>query len=139
MVYGLLLFIHIVVSIVLIVSVLLQSSKGGGLAGTFGGSGMTGGIFGGRGAAPFLIKTTTVCAILFMVTSVTLNFVSSKSTPQSALERIETEAGGFGSEPAVTTEMPIASEAAVGGEDQGAAATESDAGDDATEQSDDNK
>ena len=52
--------LHVFVSFGLIIAVLLQSSKGGGLAGTFGGSGVSGGVFGGRGAAPFLTKATTV-------------------------------------------------------------------------------
>ena len=107
MLYGFLIFIHVVVSITLVVSVLLQSSKGGGLAGTFGGSGISGGVFGGRGAAPFLTKATTVCAVLFMVTSLSLNFVRSSSRDNSVLERTIRESVS-GSEPAVTSEMPIA-------------------------------
>jgi len=111
MLYGLLVFVHVVVSLFLIISVLLQSSKGGGLAGTFGGSSMVGGVFGGRGAAPFLTKATTVCAILFMLTSLSLNFVSSSPKASSALERALQE-GGLGSAPAVTNEMPIATDQA---------------------------
>ena len=110
MVHGLLLFVHIIVSIALIISVLLQSSKGGGLAGTFGGSGITGGIFGGRGAAPFLVKATTAFAILFMVTSISLNFIKSSSTAESVLERTNMGSSVIGSEPAVTDEMPISLE-----------------------------
>ena len=109
MLYALLIFVHIVVSFGLIVTVLLQSSKGGGLAGTFGGSGITGGVFGGRGAAPFLTKATTVCAILFMLTSLSLNYVKPGGSSESVLERSLME-GGLGSEPAVTDEMPISSE-----------------------------
>ena len=111
MLYALLIFVHIVVSFGLIVTVLLQSSKGGGLAGTFGGSGITGGVFGGRGAAPFLTKATTVCAILFMLTSLSLNYVKPGRSSESVLERSLME-GGLGSEPAVTDEMPISSETA---------------------------
>ena len=111
MLYALLIFVHIVVSFGLIVTVLLQSSKGGGLAGTFGGSGITGGVFGGRGAAPFLTKATTVCAILFMLTSLSLNYVKPGGRSESVLERSLME-GGLGSEPAVTDEMPISSETA---------------------------
>ena len=111
MLYALLIFVHIVVSFGLIVTVLLQSSKGGGLAGTFGGSGITGGVFGGRGAAPFLTKATTVCAILFMLTSLSLNYVKPGERSESVLERSLME-GGLGSEPAVTDEMPISTETA---------------------------
>ena len=106
MLYGLLLFIHVVVSLGLIVSVLMQSSKGGGLAGTFGGSGITGGIFGGRGAAPFLSKATAVFAIMFMITSLTLNYVHPRGSAESVFERTTSPASPLSS-PAVTSEMPI--------------------------------
>ena len=109
MFYALLIFLHVLVSCGLIVSVLLQSSKGGGLAGTFGGSGITGGVFGGRGAAPFLTKATTVLAILFMLTSLSLNYVKRGGRSESVLERTLIERS-VGSEPAVTTEMPVVTE-----------------------------
>ena len=102
-----LLILHVFVSVSLIISVLLQSSKGGGLAGTFGGSGMTGGVFGGRGAAPFLAKATTACAIMFMVTSVTLNFVRPGRMSKSVMEDALREGGAGGSSSAVTSEMPM--------------------------------
>ena len=70
---------HVLVSFALIISVLLQSGKGGGLSGTFGGSGVTGGVFGGRGAAPFLVKATTIFAVLFMLSAISLDFVKSES------------------------------------------------------------
>jgi len=109
MIYAFLILFHVLVSFGLIVSVLLQSSKGGGLAGTFGGSGITGGVFGGRGAAPFLAKATTVCAILFMLTSLALNYVRPGEKSESMLERTLIESD-IGSEPAVTNEMPIVPE-----------------------------
>ena len=88
MLYGLILFLHVAICVALIVAVLLQSSKGGGLSGTFGGSGISGGVFGGRGAAPFLVKATTALAVLFMVTSLGLNFLSPAKQDKSVLERI---------------------------------------------------
>ena len=109
MLYSLLLILHIFVSCGLIVFVLMQSSKGGGLAGTFGGSGVAGGIFGGRGAAPFLTKATTVCAILFMLTSLSLNYVKAGGDSKSVIERTIRETG-TASEPAVSTDMPLPSE-----------------------------
>ena len=65
--YTILLFIYVVTCVGLIVSVLLQSAKGEGLAGAFGGGGgVSGAVFGGRGAASFLSRATTVLAIMFM-------------------------------------------------------------------------
>ncbi|MBN1294933.1 MAG: preprotein translocase subunit SecG [Candidatus Latescibacteria bacterium] len=108
--YVVILSFHIIVSIALIIAVLLQSSKGGGLAGTFGGSGITGGVFGGRGAAPFLAKATTIFAVLFMLTSVTLNFVRPDRSSRSTIEKALMEGGDARSTPAVSTEMPVSSE-----------------------------
>ncbi|MEW6701813.1 MAG: preprotein translocase subunit SecG [Bacteroidota bacterium] len=56
--YTILVFISIIVSIMLILVVLLQSSKGGGLAGSFGGAGQFGTVFGTRRTADFLSKST---------------------------------------------------------------------------------
>lgn len=109
MLYGMLIFLHVIVSVTLIVAVLMQSSRGGGLAGTFGGSGITGGVFGGRGAAPFLAKATTVCAVLFMLTSLSLNYVKPSSERDSVLERAIMEERA-NSTPAVTDQMPISGE-----------------------------
>jgi preprotein translocase subunit SecG len=59
--------IHIFICIGLIISVLMQSAKGEGLAGAMGGSGgISGAVFGGRGAGSFLSKATTALAMMFM-------------------------------------------------------------------------
>jgi len=68
---GLLLFVHIVVSLLLVVVVLLQSGKSADLAGAFGGGG-TQSSFGPRGAATILSKLTTILAVSFMITSLLL-------------------------------------------------------------------
>jgi preprotein translocase subunit SecG len=74
--YGLLLGFHIVVCLALIGVVLLQSGKGGGLAGgAFGGTAQT--VFGGRGATDFLSRATMVLGGLFFVTSLVLALMSS--------------------------------------------------------------
>ncbi len=65
-----LLILHITVTILLVISVLLQESKGGGLSGVFGGGGQS--VFGGQGANEFMTKVTSVLAILFMLTSLLL-------------------------------------------------------------------
>jgi preprotein translocase subunit SecG len=71
-----LLIIHIFVCLFLIAVVLLQSGKGAELGAAFGGSSQT--IFGSRGAATFLNKMTTIAAIVFMITSLTLAVVAAK-------------------------------------------------------------
>ena len=70
--FAVILVVHIVVCSGLIVVVLLQSGKGGGLAGAFGGAGGVGAVFGGQAAATFLTKATRYLAIGFMVTSLSL-------------------------------------------------------------------
>ena len=68
--------IHALICIFLVISILLQSSKGGGLAGMFGGGGGMGNVFGGRGAASFLAKVTMWLGVVFAVTSITIALLS---------------------------------------------------------------
>jgi preprotein translocase subunit SecG len=77
MLYNILIAVHVLVCIVLILVVLLQSSKGGGLAGAFGGAGGQT-MFGGQETATFLSKATTYLAIAFMVLSLLLAFLSAR-------------------------------------------------------------
>ena len=72
----LLLIIHVIVCLMLIAIVLLQSGKGAEMGAAFGGSSQT--IFGSRGAATFLSKLTTIAAVVFMITSLTLAVVTAK-------------------------------------------------------------
>jgi protein translocase SecG subunit len=69
---------HVIVSVALIIVVLMQSSKGDGLAGTAFSGSLSGAVFGGRGAATFLSKATTVLAIIFMFNCGALAFMSSQ-------------------------------------------------------------
>jgi len=64
--------LHILASIVLIMVVLLQSGKAGDLASAFGGAG-TQTAFGARAGTTLLSKATTVCAVVFMLTSLALS------------------------------------------------------------------
>ena len=86
----LLTIIHILVCLLLIISILLQSSKGGGLAGVFGGGGGMGSVFGGRGAASFLSRVTMWLGIAFAVTSISIAFLSpgSSSDQKSMMEQV---------------------------------------------------
>ncbi len=83
--FAVLLVIHVLICIALIVVVLMQSAKGEGLAGAFGGGGgLSGAVFGGRGAASFLSKATTVLAIFFMVSCMGLSLLSAGRSTQTA-------------------------------------------------------
>lgn len=74
--YSIVVVIHVIICLGLMLVVLMQSSKGEGLAGAFGGGGISGAVFGGRGAATFLSRATTVLAICFMFSCVTLTLLS---------------------------------------------------------------
>lgn len=64
--------LHVTVCFVLIIVIMLQSGNAADLAGAFGGAGSQT-AFGPRGAATFLSRATTWCAIVFMMTSLTLS------------------------------------------------------------------
>ncbi|NTU41988.1 MAG: preprotein translocase subunit SecG [Nitrospirales bacterium] len=89
--------IHILVCIFLILIVLLQSGKGAEMGATFGGSSQT--LFGSRGASTFLNKLTTVAAVVFMLTSLTLAMVTTKST--SVMQRTVPAGMGGGMQKAI--------------------------------------
>lgn len=75
MLFNVFVTIHVVTCFLLIIVVLMQSSKGGGLSGAFGGGGGQT-MLGGRETASFLGKATTYLAVIFMVTSLSLAFLS---------------------------------------------------------------
>ncbi len=74
MLYGFILTVHLIVCFVLIAVILLQAGRGGGFADATGGAAQT---FGTRGAT-LLTRATTVCAIVFMLTSLTLATLSAQ-------------------------------------------------------------
>jgi preprotein translocase subunit SecG len=85
MIYYAIATLHVIVCIILVLVVLLQSGKGADLAGAFGG-GATQTAFGSRGPASFLSKMTTVAAVIFMLTSIGLSMISTRSESKSILE-----------------------------------------------------
>ena len=64
--------LHVLVCFILVIVIMLQSGSAADLAGAFGGAGSQT-AFGPRGAASFLSRATTWCAIVFMMTSLTLS------------------------------------------------------------------
>jgi preprotein translocase subunit SecG len=100
MLFTILIILYVVVCISLVVVVLLQSGKGGGLTGIFGSGGGGQTIFGAR-AGDVMTKTTTVLAVCFMLFSLVLAILSANRT--SSLTK-EIEAAGM--------EMPISPDSA---------------------------
>ena len=79
----LLTLVHVIVCVFLIIVVLLQSGKAADLAGAFGGMGSQT-AFGPRGSATLLSKATTVSAVVFMFTSLTLSILATRSSGRAA-------------------------------------------------------
>jgi preprotein translocase subunit SecG len=67
--------IHVIVCFALIMIVLLQTGKGADMGAAFGG-GASNTLFGTTGASSFLSKATTAAAVVFMLTSLTLAYMS---------------------------------------------------------------
>jgi preprotein translocase subunit SecG len=101
--------IHIAVCIFLVVIVLLQQGKGANMGATFGGSSQT--VFGSEVPLPLLNKVTTIAAVTFMVTSISLAYISAhKSTSSVMKDFSEQQPQGSGiersAEPLPKTDMP---------------------------------
>ena len=106
---------HIIIAFFLVLSVLLQSGKGGGLAGSLGGGMGASSVLGGRTAATFLVKATSILATIFLLSALVQSIVyqSSDEAPTTATERMLqqgaappmapiSESPGFLEEPVVT-------------------------------------
>jgi preprotein translocase subunit SecG len=83
----LLVILHITVSIAMIAVVLLQSGKGAEMGASFG-TGGSQSVFGAGGGSTFMSKLTTAAAIIFMLTSLTLAYRSSKPTSSSIMTSV---------------------------------------------------
>ena len=79
-----LIIVHVAVCIALIMIVLLQTGKGADMGAAFGG-GSSQTLFGSTGASTFLSKATTVAAIVFMLTSLVLAYMSSHRMADSIM------------------------------------------------------
>ncbi len=97
--------LHVIVCLFLIVVVLLQSGKAADLAGAFGGAGSQT-AFGPRGSATLLSKATTISAVVFMITSMSLSILATRgsSSSNSILDR---KTGIKSSAPVVPGAKPV--------------------------------
>jgi preprotein translocase subunit SecG len=81
-----LLMLHVAVCLALILIVLLQKGKGASMGAAFGGSSQA--VFGSTGATSFMHKVTVAAAIIFMITSLTLAFLSGKGATTSLMKGV---------------------------------------------------
>jgi preprotein translocase subunit SecG len=75
--YQALLIVHILIAVSIIGLVLIQQGRGADAGAGFGG-GASGTLFGARGAASFLSRTTAILALLFFTSSLVLAYLSDK-------------------------------------------------------------
>ena len=80
----LLVILHVIVCVAIIMIVLLQTGKGADIGAAFGG-GSSQTLFGSTGASTFLSKATTVVAVIFMITSLSLAYISSHKKGSSVM------------------------------------------------------
>jgi preprotein translocase subunit SecG len=97
--------IHVLVCFALILIVLLQAGKGAEMGAAFGGASQT--LFGSSGAMGFLTKLTTVAAIVFMITSLLLAFVSTQRASTVIKERPAQTAPAAPQQPPVQPKVPL--------------------------------
>ena len=101
----LIIIVHVVVCLTLIGIVLLQTGKGADMGAAFGGSSQA--LFGGGGPAPFLTRVTTAAAVVFMITSLVLAYVSANVMEGSVMSGVKVS-------PGQAVELPVAPEAMPG-------------------------
>jgi|SRR5665213_1005056 len=102
--------LHVIICFLLIGVIMLQSGEAADLAGAFGGAGSQT-AFGPRGAATFLSKATTWCAIMFMLTSMALTMHQNSalaSTGSSVLQQFSKSSKSAPSVPAPVAPAPLA-------------------------------
>jgi len=104
-VYTFLTVLHVFVCIFLMLVVLLQAGRGGGIGLAFGGSGGSQSVFGSSGGANFLTRLTAVCAIVFFTNSLALAYMSSQSDSRRLQKIAEKKALSKKAEDATNSKM----------------------------------
>jgi len=108
MLQTLLLVLHIVIAIALIALILLQQGRGATAGAAFG-SGASGTVFGARGSATFLSRTTSILATVFFANCLLLAYLATQqSTPVSIAKQIEQTASATASQDGDKTSPPTA-------------------------------
>ena len=90
---SLLLSFHVVIAVLIIALILVQKGKGADMGSAFG-AGASGTIFGAKGSANFLSRTTAILATIFFITSLALAYLNKGTIKleSSVLDKIQPEA-----------------------------------------------
>src|SRR5512145_2314130 len=97
---------HVLLAAAIVGLVLLQRGKGADAGAGFG-AGASGTVFGSRGSASFLSRTTAVLATLFFVTSLGLSYLFSQQTqPTSVFDTVQQETPAPAPSPAPDLMLP---------------------------------
>jgi preprotein translocase subunit SecG len=89
MTFSILLAVHLVLAVLLIGIILMQQGKGATAGAAFG-SGASATVFGARGSASFLTRTTAVLAALFLANSMLLAHLYGRTLEShSLLDRVD--------------------------------------------------
>ncbi len=89
--FNTLLFLHIVVAVLLIITILLQKTSTDGLSGIGGGSGGNMGLISNRSAANFMSKATIILATIFFINAIILANLSSRQSVSSLHKNLTQE------------------------------------------------
>lgn len=107
--YTIVLAFHVFVCVLLILAVLMQSGKGSSLGSAFGGGSSD--VFGPGAPVNIMNRITTVIAILFMITSLTLAVMSTQKTTDSVINSVmpqQTEQKAPKQVPSESGQKPVA-------------------------------
>lgn len=100
-----LIVLFVIACVAMMFVILLQAGKGQGLAGAFGGA-ASGAVFGGRGAATFLSRATSILAIAYMVLCLLISIVYQSENEAAQQSLIQQQAAEEATIPAA--DIPVA-------------------------------
>lgn len=110
MIFSILLAVHVVLALLLIGVILIQQGKGATAGAAFG-SGASSTVFGARGSASFLTRTTSILAILFFSNSLLLAYLYGQALePQSLIDAVDETVIEVPVEPAPAGDVPAVPE-----------------------------
>jgi len=110
---SIIVIIHVLVALALVGLILIQRGKGAEAGAAFG-AGASQTVFGSRGSASFLTRTTAILATVFFVTSLTLAYFTQQGTERKSVTEIVAPVapvtGDQTDVPVIPTDVPVVPE-----------------------------